>query len=219
MRLAIIIPYRNRERNLNSLIKHLKWFLPKQEINNFHIFVAIQDDELPFNKGLLFNTVFKQINESFDYFIFHDVDLIPLESDYKYVNYPTHLSSEVEQFDYKNPYDGLFGGVSAFNKEDFIKINGYSNMFKGWGGEDDDLFNRILIKGLIPHRKSPGRFLSLWHEKDPKSEIGNNVETLKNNLEKYKSTGIIDEGLSTADPEFRINEIEEHLFVFNIVTK
>ena len=39
-------------------------------------------------------------------------------------------------------YDHLFGGIEAFRKEHFELINGFSNKFFGWGGEDDDLFNR-----------------------------------------------------------------------------
>ena len=40
------------------------------------------------------------------------------------------------------PYKGIFGGAGAFRKEDFEKINGFSNQFWGWGGEDDDLYRR-----------------------------------------------------------------------------
>jgi len=40
------------------------------------------------------------------------------------------------------PYYGIFGGVSAFKKEHFNLINGFSNKFFGWGGEDDDLYER-----------------------------------------------------------------------------
>jgi len=39
-------------------------------------------------------------------------------------------------------YDGLFGGIEAFSTAHFILVNGFSNKFFGWGGEDDDLFER-----------------------------------------------------------------------------
>lgn len=40
------------------------------------------------------------------------------------------------------PYPTYFGGVTAFTVEQFKKINGHSNLFWGWGGEDDDAYNR-----------------------------------------------------------------------------
>lgn len=40
------------------------------------------------------------------------------------------------------PYNEFFGGVSGLTAEQFRKINGFPNAFWGWGGEDDDLWNR-----------------------------------------------------------------------------
>jgi hypothetical protein len=40
------------------------------------------------------------------------------------------------------PYTEFFGGVSGLTVEQFRKINGFPNAFWGWGGEDDDLWNR-----------------------------------------------------------------------------
>jgi beta-1,4-galactosyltransferase 1 len=36
----------------------------------------------------------------------------------------------------------IFGGATSFRPEVFEWINGYSNEFYGWGGEDDDILNR-----------------------------------------------------------------------------
>ena len=40
------------------------------------------------------------------------------------------------------PYVQYFGGVSALSKQQFLTINGFPNNYWGWGGEDDDIFNR-----------------------------------------------------------------------------
>lgn len=37
-----------------------------------------------------------------------------------------------------------FGGVVAFNRADFETINGFPNTFWGWGGEDDEMYSRIV---------------------------------------------------------------------------
>ena len=42
------------------------------------------------------------------------------------------------------PYKEFFGGVSVLTVEQFRKINGFPNAFWGWGGEDDDLWNRYV---------------------------------------------------------------------------
>lgn len=74
-------------------------------------------------------------------FIFHDVDLLP-EDDrnmYSCPGQPRHLSVAVDTFNYILPYQNLVGGVLNIKGEHFFTVNGYSNLFWGWGGEDDDM--------------------------------------------------------------------------------
>lgn len=39
-------------------------------------------------------------------------------------------------------YGNMFGGATAFTSVQFRKVNGFSNQYYGWGGEDDDMFKR-----------------------------------------------------------------------------
>ena len=39
-------------------------------------------------------------------------------------------------------YYNYAGGVIALNRENFHRINGYSNSYWGWGNEDDDFSAR-----------------------------------------------------------------------------
>merc|ERR1712113_272890 len=44
-----------------------------------------------------------------------------------------------------NRYAGkaYFGGINSFSAPDFRRINGFPNNFWGWGGEDDELRERV----------------------------------------------------------------------------
>ena len=61
-----------------------------------------------------------------------------------------------------------FGGVTVVNKEQFISVNGYSNLFNGWGGEDNDHERRFAAKGYKIATPSPlhNRYYMHKHEQD-----------------------------------------------------
>ncbi len=54
------------------------------------------------------------------------------------------MNSASSRHDYEPYYPDYFGGVVAFTPAQFVSANGFSNAFFGWGGEDDDLRNRVL---------------------------------------------------------------------------
>jgi hypothetical protein len=199
--LSIVVPYRNREQHLSVFLPHMEKHLIAQGIDMFRIRIIEQTDppeEQAFNRAKLLNVGFDIDKEWADYFCFHDVDMIPSEADYSYVNEPTHMATECSQFGYQLPYGGYFGGVTLFNKQDFIEVNGYSNEYWGWGAEDDDMLFRCTVKNKahppahIPRRR--GRYESLHHDRRIlHEEYSKNI----NKLRTVTPEGVDTEGLNT----------------------
>nr|XP_033799336.1 beta-1,4-galactosyltransferase 4 isoform X4 [Geotrypetes seraphini] len=141
-RVAILIPYRNREKHLLYLLKHLHPFLQRQQLD-YAIYIIHQAGNGRFNRGKLLNVGYLEAlkEEKWDCFIFHDVDLLP-ENDFNVYlcdNEPKHLVVGRNVTGYRLRYQGYFGGVTAMTGDQFDKVNGFSNNYWGWGGEDDDL--------------------------------------------------------------------------------
>ena len=101
---------------------------------------------------MLMNVGFREALQDFnwDCFIFHDVDLLPEDDRNLYTcpDQPRHMSVAVDKFKYRLPYKSIFGGVAAITRRHFKQLNGFSNMFWGWGGEDDDMSRRIKYQKL-----------------------------------------------------------------------
>ena len=145
-KLGIIVPYRDRPQQLKRFIKHMGEYLIDV---NYQIFIIEQSDDKPFNRGKLLNVGYKYaIENGCDYFVFHDVDMLPEDVDYSYTDKPLHLATHLQEHDYETTFFDYFGGVTMFNKEDFELINGFSNEYWGWGFEDDDLLIRCLDSNL-----------------------------------------------------------------------
>jgi hypothetical protein len=161
--MALIVPYRKREKHLRVFLSHLPMFLESKNID-YKIYVIEQTDEKLFNRAKLMNIGFDIAKDSHDYFAFHDVDMIPYGNvDYSYPDSPTHLAANATQHENLPPTDDYFGGIVLFNKEDFIKINGCSNEYYDWGGEDFDLLLRCQKENLKVVRKTTGWHFSLDH--------------------------------------------------------
>nr|XP_054766012.1 beta-1,4-galactosyltransferase 6-like [Lytechinus pictus] len=45
-------------------------------------------------------------------------------------------------------YKNFFGAVTGLTKENIRSINGFPNVYWGWGGEDDDIWKRVKDVGL-----------------------------------------------------------------------
>ena len=173
-KLAIFIPYRNRLEHLKIFISKITKFFEKTKIH-FRIFVIEQQDHSFFNRAALLNLGVREFGDNFDYYCFHDVDLIPLKADYACYNQPLRLVSAIADAKNKIPkqpgkgiYNHHFASVVSITKEAFLDINGFSNLYHHYGLEDDDFFFRLLLKKYIPCVNLSGYYLSLPHSASQK---------------------------------------------------
>jgi glycosyltransferase involved in cell wall biosynthesis len=94
----------------------------------------------------------------------------------------------------KTPYKYVTGCNMSFWKKDLLKINGYNEVFQGWGGEDCDIAVRLSNAGVKQYfLQFYAVLFHLYHpENDRSSVIENNALLLQsiNNKLTYLEQGI-----------------------------
>ncbi|XP_070692656.1 beta-1,4-galactosyltransferase 1 [Pempheris klunzingeri] len=174
-KVAIIIPFRKRDEHLKYWLHYLHPILQRQQLD-YGVYVINQDGDVIFNRAKLLNVGYMEALKEYDYdcFVFSDVDLIPMDdrNTYKCFSQPRHLSVSMDKFGFRLPYNQYFGGVSSLSKEQYQKINGFPNNYWGWGGEDDDIYNRLASKGMSISRTTGeiGKCRMIRHERDKQNE-------------------------------------------------
>ncbi|XP_064629551.1 beta-1,4-N-acetylgalactosaminyltransferase bre-4-like isoform X2 [Lineus longissimus] len=195
-KVAIVIPYRNREKHLKIFLNNMHPFLQKQQLE-YGIYVVEQKEGTTFNRAMLMNIGFTEAmkQKNYDCTVFHDVDLLP-EDDrnlYSCPEQPRHLSVAIDVFAYKLPYHSIFGGAIEMKREHFRKVNGFSNKFWGWGGEDDDMSSRVQDSGLHITRYpvNIARYKMIRHNRDKGNPVNpRRIELMRQGLKHYNIDGL-----------------------------
>ncbi|XP_049546433.1 beta-1,4-galactosyltransferase 1-like [Anopheles darlingi] len=192
-RVAIIVPYRDREHHLPIFLKNLHQFLMKQQLD-YGIYIVEQTAGSSFNRAALMNIGFTEAmkQRNWECLVFHDIDLLPMDDRNLYTcpDQPRHMSVAVDTFGFKLPYNTIFGGVSAMTEKQFRTVNGFSNSFWGWGGEDDDMSNRLKHFGfhIARYPVNIARYTMLNHKKEKANP--KRFEKLVNGPKRYDSDGL-----------------------------
>jgi hypothetical protein len=135
--LAIIVPVKDRAAYLDVFLDAVPRYLrEKNDLNSFKIFVAEQDDDAPFNLSLARNVGarFALDENRYDFLIFHDVDLIPVEN----VDYRCGT---------KNVCWFMKAGTCKIQVQAFKDANGYNPSIWGWCSEDYEFYSRVCDFG------------------------------------------------------------------------
>ncbi len=214
---AIIVPFRESDKLKKTRTKQLDKFIAYmdnylKDVNHMIYVIEQTDDKRKFNRGALLNIGFLAAqDDGCNVFIFHDVDLLPSEELKEYYieppsSSPVHIAAVWDRYN-QNP--NYFGGIVAFNKDSFKKINGYPNNFWGWGGEDDELFNRVrpfytikkANKGTIKDLEEIGLQEKLDYLRENKLKFMQKKEALAQHDATWKTNG-----LNSLDYEVLSNE-------------
>jgi hypothetical protein len=182
MRLAVIVPYRNRPQHLRQFVPHIRRYLDFARVRDYSIHIIEQAPGKRFNRGIVKNIGFKLAEASADYVCFHDVDYLPVEANYSPVDCPTLLISKGITLD--ENLDLFLGGVVAFPNADFIKVNGYPNAYWSWGFEDVELRERCVLNGLAIKRRE-GVFRALPHVHEGQRPDGTPTDEARGSRELY----------------------------------
>ncbi|KAL1420824.1 hypothetical protein MTO96_023680 [Rhipicephalus appendiculatus] len=154
----------------------------------------------------LLNVGFLQSTALYDYqcFVFHDIDLVPVDDRNVYTcpQQPRHMSVLI---DYKSgaPYVLMFGGVSALSKELMVRVNGYSNIYWGWGGEDDDMTFRLkhINQTILRRPANIAKYKSLSHALSKRNEA--RIGILKKWKDRYQTDGLNSVKYKVLNMEFK----------------
>ncbi|KAH7957470.1 beta-1,4-N-acetylgalactosaminyltransferase bre-4 isoform X2 [Rhipicephalus sanguineus] len=191
-RVAILIPYRNRTEHLKIFVYNIHRVLARQQID-YGVFVIEQGDNCNFNRAKLLNIGFLESSALYDYqcFVFHDIDLVPVDDRNVYTcpQRPRHMSVTIDSQS-GVPYPLMFGGVSALSKELMLRVNGYSNVYWGWGGEDDDISSRLkhINQTILRRPGNIARYKSLKHGKSKANPA--RFDILREWETRYKTDGL-----------------------------
>ncbi|CEF59981.1 Beta-1,4-galactosyltransferase family and Galactosyltransferase, C-terminal domain and Galactosyltransferase, N-terminal domain-containing protein [Strongyloides ratti] len=215
-KVAIVIPYRDRESHLTRIIAFLIPILQKQKLD-FRFIVTEQIGDDLFNKGRIMNAAFIYAESlNVNCVIFHDVDMFPQDyrTPYNCPQTPRHLGAYVNNLGYQLWYPEIVGGVLAININDYRKVNGYSNMYWAWGGEDDDMGKRIMSNNYTIERPNPdiAKYSMLKHVKRKRTAPKLIYNLLKNAAERWPIDGL-NETNKWKIENITIKPLYHHLFV------
>lgn len=146
--MTIIVPYRDREQQLDIFIDHMFSYLP-----GVRIVVIEQATGKPFNRAKLLNIGVLEFPD--DYYVMHDVDMLPVKVDYTPIPGVTQLAgSDIQQ-------QGYLGGVTMFDAETFFLVDGYPNLYFHRG--EDNLLMFTMIRLGVRWKERHGTFKMQAH--------------------------------------------------------
>lgn len=216
---AIIIPFRSvdgleteendpRERNLSHFLYFMiPWLILQNFAFKIYIIHQISPSKntspIPFNRAKNLNIGYLEAkkdlkNKNPDCLIIHDVDRINVNFDISYSCNTKTLKNPVHFTEFL----GSFGGSGMIPGETVERINGFPNVYYGWGGEDQEINYRLAYARDVADNKirniiltERGKNITKSHQKsnDPNQ---NNIEYFQKRFNPFKKNPIYSKKIS-----------------------
>ena len=187
--------------------------------------VVEQADNLPFLRGQLFNIGVRYAVG--DYIALSDNDIyhlnkVPWVDIYRKVRRPLIGFKYISQVTLNNGNPVItsanecptgFGGFNFMTPDDFVKFNGFSNLFVGWGFEDNAYskrFNYIRVPNNLGHITHPIRNYTYTKNREYNLHLLNTVDERDASLDGYIQTRykvVSDEKISSNVRLIKVNNI------------
>lgn len=171
---VIIVPYRDRPQHLEEFLKYTQ-----SRFIHIPIIIVEQENKKPFNRAKLLNV--GALESPSLYYIMHDVDLLPIDCDYK----PSANAEVVQFIGSKIQLKDYLGGVTMYTHNVLYKAGGYNNEYWHRAEDNEMMFNlkRLRIPVLeehkqfteLPHKKSQHFIAALWDKAQKKRSIQNQL--------------------------------------------
>nr|QFG74001.1 MAG: glycosyltransferase family 90 [Megaviridae environmental sample] len=157
---TVVLAYRDPGDNTRKLQLHRYLELALKFFPKTPIIIVEQSSQHKFNLGALKNIGFRQCNTQgiifSDIDMFPDYNLLPFYTGEKVITGAISMATRGTRYQIKTVFKGgkpqkfkvFMGGIMAFERTVFEKINGYPSNYWGWGGEDDDLRLRCVYGGV-----------------------------------------------------------------------
>lgn len=192
----ILIPYRARGENLFRkeqlclFIKHMKEYMLSEHPNiKYKLIIIEQNNDHPFNRGILLNIGFiereKEVDEHIKYYIHHNCDLFPKIHFQPKLDYSFTPINEVRDI---YGYSGGIGGIAIFNRLTYLKVNGFPNDYFYWGAEDTTLQNRCKSNQI--HIMRPTYNIGINEEQHSRDGSHNCINLQKSSKDNQSNNGL-----------------------------
>ncbi|VDO03707.1 unnamed protein product [Rodentolepis nana] len=213
-RINKIVPAKDRRQDLLQFLLYMPSYFCFQGAS-MDILVVEQRSNGSFNKGLLFNAAIREVDRAnsagYDCFAFHDIDKLPVYRNVPYICKSGPHCLITEKRHESGYYSTFIGGIVMFTREQLEKMNGASNSFLNWGGEDDDLWNRVRIANMTLYRPKHEEGVYYEFDNDHKRIMNPDRYDLLTNRNNYKS--MMDDGLRQANYKL-VERVDYNNFVW-----